>query len=185
MAVQTPGFIAATWLEVGGDPAKQVYATCIALAESGGDPEAISPTGDYGLWQINHVHSADPINQWPYILEPDVNARYAIAISGNGQNWAPWSTAYADGARSGYLTYLGAPQPGSAAANYIPLVEVALGAGVPNPPITPPPPAPPPAATTDDPMQDAWAMVRDWTQYAGPALVNRLNNAASYARGGS
>jgi hypothetical protein len=61
----------------------------IATAESGGNPSVVSPTSDYGLWQINWSH--DPSDPQVY-LDPVVNARAAIAISDNGTDWSPWVT---------------------------------------------------------------------------------------------
>jgi Lysozyme like domain len=66
----------------------------IAMAESGGNPNAISPTNDFGLWQINGSNGALAT------LNPLQNAKSAIALSGNGTNWGPWTT-YHSGAYSG------------------------------------------------------------------------------------
>ena len=43
----------ALWLEAGGPASAEAIAASVALAESGGNPDAVSSTGDYGLWQIN------------------------------------------------------------------------------------------------------------------------------------
>lgn len=64
------------------------------MAESGGDPGAISPTADYGLWQVNISHGAMAS------LDPVVNARSAIAISGDGTDFSAWTT-YESGAYAG------------------------------------------------------------------------------------
>jgi hypothetical protein len=66
----------------------------IAMAESGGNPNAISPTDDFGLWQINGSHGSMAT------LNPLGNAKSAISISGNGSNWGAWTT-YTSGAYSG------------------------------------------------------------------------------------
>ena len=66
----------------------------IAMAESGGNPNAISPTDDYGLWQINASNGALAT------LNPYENARSAIILSDDGTNWDPWTT-YTSGAYSG------------------------------------------------------------------------------------
>ena len=69
-------------------------AASIAVAESGGNPNAISPTSDYGLWQINGSHGEQAT------LNPLGNAEAAVSISGNGSDWAPWTT-FTSGAFSG------------------------------------------------------------------------------------
>jgi soluble lytic murein transglycosylase-like protein len=63
------------------------------MAESGGNPNAISRTNDYGLWQINASHGALAT------LNPLGSAEAAVSISGNGSNWGAWTT-YTSGAYS-------------------------------------------------------------------------------------
>ena len=58
----------------------------IARAESGGNPNAISPTDDFGLWQINASNGSLAT------LNPYANARSAIILSHDGTNWGPWTT---------------------------------------------------------------------------------------------
>ena len=84
----------ALWEQAGGSAGEAVMAASIAMAESGGNPSAISPTNDYGLWQINVSHGALAT------LNPIGNAEAAVSISGNGSNWDPWTT-YTTGAYSG------------------------------------------------------------------------------------
>jgi LysM repeat protein len=82
------------WEQAGGSPTHARMAAEIARAESGGNPNAISPTDDFGLWQINGVHgSLATLNAYQ-------NARSAVILSGNGTNWNPWTT-YRIGAYSG------------------------------------------------------------------------------------
>lgn len=68
-------------------------ATAIALAESGGNTAITNHdsngTTDYGLWQINSVHSQYNTTK---LLDPGYNAGAAFLISGGGNNWTPWST---------------------------------------------------------------------------------------------
>ena len=66
----------------------------IIMNESGGNPNAISPTDDFGLWQINGSHGSMAT------LNPAGNARSAVSISDNGRNWGPWTT-YTSGAYRG------------------------------------------------------------------------------------
>jgi LysM repeat protein len=82
------------WEQAGGSAGEAMMAASIAMAESGGNPNAISPTNDYGLWQINGSHGAQAT------LNPLGNAKAAVSISGNGSNRGAWTT-YTSGAYSG------------------------------------------------------------------------------------
>jgi len=75
------------WVSAGGNPASKFIAAQIATAESGGNPSAISPTSDYGLWQINSSNA--PGSE---MLNPYANVKEAILLSNNGTNWSPWTT---------------------------------------------------------------------------------------------
>jgi LysM repeat protein len=82
------------WEQAGGNPADAVMAAEIAMAESGGNQYALSPTDDYGYWQINASNGAlATFNAYG-------NARAAVILSGNGTNWSPWTT-YTSGAYAG------------------------------------------------------------------------------------
>lgn len=98
------------WILAGGNPQVAPVAAAVATAESGGNPNAVSSSNDYGLWQINSVHGAMAS------LDVMTNARAAVAISNNGQDWGPWCTCWTNPqAYCGH--YLGAqPQPGSPAS---------------------------------------------------------------------
>ena len=82
------------WEQAGGSSANAFMAAEIAMAESGGNPNAISPTDDFGLWQINGSNGALAT------LNPFQNAKSAITLSADGTNWGPWTT-YTSGAYSG------------------------------------------------------------------------------------
>ena len=71
------------WTAEGGNRAVKGFAACIAEHESGGNPGAISPTADYGLWQEH----GDPA-----ALNPAVSAQTAVQMSADGTNWSPWTT---------------------------------------------------------------------------------------------
>lgn len=75
------------WVEEGGNPAYQAVAACIAEHESSGDQYKISPTGDYGLWQIHAATWG-----WRATLDPYANARSAVFISHDGTDWSDWTT---------------------------------------------------------------------------------------------
>ncbi len=73
------------WTAVGGSGSTASHAACIAEHESGGNPNAISPTNDWGLWQIH--------DGGPSMLNPAANAATAVRMSDNGRNWSAWTTA--------------------------------------------------------------------------------------------
>ena len=81
------GELESLWRSAGGASWAANTAACIAEHESGGNPGAISPTDDFGLWQINGSHGAMAS------LNPGVNVHSAIIISNDGTNWGPWTTA--------------------------------------------------------------------------------------------
>ena len=74
------------WMAAGGSSYTASRAACIASHESGGNPSAISPTNDYGLFQIHDGGYA--------MLDPMANARRAVSMSADGHNWSAWTTAY-------------------------------------------------------------------------------------------
>jgi hypothetical protein len=82
------------WESAGGSSSTAFMAAEIATAESGGNPNAVSPTDDFGLWQINGSHGSMAT------LDPVGNARAAISISNDGHSWGAWTT-YTSGAYSG------------------------------------------------------------------------------------
>jgi hypothetical protein len=78
------------WDSAGGNPSDSFIAAEIAMAESGGRQYALSPTDDYGYWQINASNGAlATFNAYG-------NARSAIILSHDGTNWDPWTT-YTEG----------------------------------------------------------------------------------------
>jgi LysM repeat protein len=83
------------WKDAGGTTGEAVIAASIAMAESGGNQYAHSPTDDFGYWQINGTHG-------PALATYNAlgNAKAAVEISDNGRNWDPWTT-YTSGAYSG------------------------------------------------------------------------------------
>jgi Lysozyme like domain len=82
-------------------------AVAIALAESGGDPNAvgdlnITPGGSIGLWQINL--QAHPEYDAQSLTDPQTNANAAYAIyQAAGNTFSPWST-YTGGQYAKYIT---------------------------------------------------------------------------------
>jgi hypothetical protein len=72
------------WLSAGGSAGTEQTAICIAEHESSGNTQAVSPSDDFGVWQIH----ADPA-----ALNPMVNAKTAVQMSDDGTNWSAWTTA--------------------------------------------------------------------------------------------
>lgn len=101
------------WIKAGGNPADADVMAAIALAESGGRPEAhnpVPPDDSYGLWQINMLGSLGPDRRAKFglssnrdLLDPLTNAKAAVAIAAGGKNKVPWST-YTNGAYKRHLT---------------------------------------------------------------------------------
>jgi LysM repeat protein len=84
----------ALWEDAGGSPAEAYMAAEIAMAESGGDQYALSPSDDYGYWQINASHGSLAT------FDAYGNAQAAVSISADGTDWYPWTT-YVSGAYEG------------------------------------------------------------------------------------
>lgn len=84
--------LAALWDAAGGNPAIAWLMAKIGMAESGGRQFAVSPTNDWGYWQI---HGAGPA-----AFDPMTNAHDAISIEGQ-QGLTAWTT-YTSGAYGAY-----------------------------------------------------------------------------------
>lgn len=96
----TKSMLAGLWRRHGGAAGSSNIAAAVALAESGGNPNAknlnSNGTIDRGLWQINSIHGARST------FDPGKNADGAVAISSGGRNWRPWVT-YNTGAYRKFL----------------------------------------------------------------------------------
>jgi LysM repeat protein len=82
------------WDSAGGSPAAALTAAEVAMAESGGEQYATGGAGERGYWQISPDHGS--LSTYDALA----NARAAVAISGNGTDWSPWTT-YVSGAYQG------------------------------------------------------------------------------------
>ena len=77
-------------------PSARTKAACIIRRESGGNPDAVSSTGDYGLFQINAAaHAANfyrlyHVSFYGNIRKISYNARYARYLYGVA-GWTPWN----------------------------------------------------------------------------------------------
>lgn len=75
---------------------RTAYAIC--MAESGGvaskDNAGLNADGstDYGLMQINSIHSDMVGGNLTALLDPATNIKIAYSLSKGGQDWTAWST---------------------------------------------------------------------------------------------
>lgn len=80
-------------------------AIAICRAESGGDPNAVSNTHDYGIWQINRDAHPDLFSPGLVgVVDPVMGTKAAKTVYTAAGGWSPWST-YKSGA---YRKHLGA-----------------------------------------------------------------------------
>jgi hypothetical protein len=96
MAIWTYDQIVQAAQSVGFSANSAQTIAAIALAESGGNTQAISSpntngTRDYGLVQINSVHFGNGTSQ-AQALNPIAALSYALSLSSGGTNFTPWST---------------------------------------------------------------------------------------------
>lgn len=106
-------------------------AVAVALAESGGNRQAVSPQGaggvrHWGLWQINdRDHTFDKT----LIFDALYNAKFAFTISKGGRDWTPWTT-YRNNA---YKTHLETARSSIEVSQSIAPAISGASPGVPNP----------------------------------------------------
>ena len=172
MAQLTWQQVAQYWVQAGGNPSVLWVALSVARAESGFDTAAISPAGDYGLWQINRinfdVYDLNPVSA----LDPARNAEVAVKMSADGNNWAAWCTAWADPARDCGHGLLQVPQLGSDAYPYLTQYAAVTPTGV----------STPTAQPSQQPIADfnnAWSAVQN---FHGPYARGRFAGLASMAQ---
>jgi hypothetical protein len=95
MPVLTPQQIAGVVRNAGFPPEQVTTAVAVALAESGGNTEAVNRANrngsvDYGLFQINTVHGS--LLSSGDKFDPNANARMALTVFRQaGNKWTPWS----------------------------------------------------------------------------------------------
>lgn len=117
MAMYTYQQLQQLWIQAGGNPQAAPTAAAIAMAESGGNSTILGDVNlqggqwgpSVGLWQIralvNQNHTGGVRDQYAN-ADAMANARAAISVSNNGQNWSPWST-FTSGAYQHYLNGTG------------------------------------------------------------------------------
>jgi hypothetical protein len=110
-------------------------AVAVALAESGGNPNAYNPEtaagaptgkGSYGLWQI--YLNAHPEFAGLNLMDPQTNANAAFSVYSAAGGFAPWST-YKSGA---YVSFLSSVPSSPAAPNF---PDTSVASAIP-PPLT-------------------------------------------------
>ena len=72
----------------------------VAQCESGLDPNAVSSGGgNWGLFQINTVHSGDfeavTGQPWSNVLDPYLNSQFAAWLYNQSGGWGPWGCSWA------------------------------------------------------------------------------------------
>ncbi len=83
------------WIAAGGDPRVAANMAAIALAESGGIPNAVNPSDNggtqasWGLWQISNGTHEAPSPAW---ANPYDNAQMAVQKFVNAKGFSPWGT---------------------------------------------------------------------------------------------
>ena len=163
------------WIGNGGSPDAGVTAVAVAMAESGGDPAAISPSQDYGLWQIN-IQNFTKYGLTVGLAEnPDINAAVAVKMSNAGMNWGPWCTAWVQPVGNcGH--YLGPTvQAGSPASKWLPWAAAILGKS-PGLTVSPNDPGGHAEGTAGKlAMANSWAAAQHWSATWAPQLGNTLN----------
>lgn len=109
MATYTIDEIYQVALGAGFTPSQAATWTAIALAESGGQLDAVNNQGEdsRGLWQVN-IAPGVRTNEWGDLSDPRVNARAAYDISHGGTDMRPWTTTHDanKGTNHDYRTYL-------------------------------------------------------------------------------
>jgi hypothetical protein len=136
MATLTHSQLVTLWEIEGGSGLAADTAAAVAQAESGGRTDAIlntaypsrpgyrkpspgaQPEYSVGLWQINM--RAHPSYSQAFLLTATGNAQAAIAISGNGASWSPWST-YTNGAYKQFLQTPGTSTPANVTSSTQPI----------------------------------------------------------------
>lgn len=156
-----------------------VNSVAIALAEAGGHDDEISPSRDYGIWQINIQHFGDGIINSGNWRNHAVQVAEMWKLSGGGYNWGAWCTAYNfDAGRRCGSAYLPYPEPGSPADDNVSIVERVVNDlhG------TPPPgsniPATPPAAQLSPQQSADFAYMRQYLGHTNGAQLLGINNVA-------
>lgn len=149
-------------------------ALAIALAESGGDLSAHSPSNDYGLWQINRIHFGDGIITASNWTSPTVQLAEMWKLSGGMRNWAAWCTAWRDpGPNCGHGN-LPNFQAGSSADGHSEVASQAISSYRKTPPIGHAPPGLTPQQQDERAVSQAFAAMRAYYTSGANAQLRTL-----------
>lgn len=119
--------VADYWIAAGGPRSRATEWVAISLGESSYDDSVVSSAGAIGLWQIMPFNAAPHGVTVDDLYNPLINARVAVAMSGQGTNCAAWDSCYANINASGRYAFLGWPEQGSADYDNLQVVSVQLG----------------------------------------------------------
>lgn len=134
-------------------------AAAVALAESAGRTDAVSPTHDYGVMQINMSAHPELFRQYAW-NDPAQNMKMAFVVwTQAGGSWSPWST-YKSGR---YKMYIG--QTGSANGSG---VLAGAGAGA--------------AVGTGDPAMDAAIAAKNASADSVATFITAASDATFWTR---
>lgn len=153
---------------------KYFNALAIALAESGGDLNAHSPSNDYGLWQINRIHFGDGIINSSNWRNPNVQWAEMWKLSSGMQNWAAWCTAWTRPANNCGHGFLPSFQAGSAADGHSEVASQAIEAYFHTPPSGPAPPGLTPAEQDERAVSAAFADMRHYYRSVANSQLGEL-----------
>jgi hypothetical protein len=102
------------WINAGGSKALAAYAAATALVESGGRSDAYNASGASGIWQIEvPLHDSVIPGGAGNVMNPEANARAAVAVSGNTMAGliANWTVDEPAGAVQAMLAKYGGTAP--------------------------------------------------------------------------
>lgn len=155
-----------------------VDGLAIVLAESGGNTDIISGSGDYGLWQINAIHFGDGTITATNWRDPVASTNEAWRLSAGFSNWAAWCTAWLYPAGNCGHGYLPVIQPGSAAADNLPAADDLFSAWT-HSPLPPQPVGLAPAVSVGNgTVATAWASIQRYSAHGGPQQAAGIRNLA-------
>jgi len=107
------------WQFAGGTPSRAPLMAAIALAESSGDSNAVSPAGAISLWQVMPFWAGELGMTVADLFVPLDNARAARSISGGGFHVGAWDTCYNPPESAADRKDLTWPETGSPAWNIL------------------------------------------------------------------
>jgi hypothetical protein len=163
---------------------------CIAAAESGGDTLAISPSHDYGTWQINRIHFGDGIINAGNWTVQRIQVAEMFRLSAGMTNWAAWCTAWLNpGPNCGHGN-LPNIQAGSAAWAQKDQVSADISRMRGTPPPGQAPPPTPPDLQAERALSREFAQIRHYCAVIAPAqyraltgITRQLNSLTAHYRG--